>query len=104
MKLNCNQCGVCCKLFLINLSEEEYDSGNYKTVSDNFKLNDKFIDIESYGGNILEQNEDGSCVYLKDSKCSIHNYRPKVCGIFFCNSKNKKFTNMIEKINKNKLN
>jgi len=97
-------CGVCCKLFLINLSEEEYCSGNYKTVSDNFEFDDEFIDIKSYGGNILIQNDDGSCIYQKDNKCSIHKKRPIVCRNFYCTSKNKRFKSMIEKINKNKLN
>ena len=28
---SCNGCGLCCKLFYINLSREEYESGKFKT-------------------------------------------------------------------------
>ena len=32
----CSQCGVCCKLFVINLNKEEYNSKEYKTVFEKF--------------------------------------------------------------------
>lgn len=93
----CFQSGVCCKLFHININKEEYESGRYQTK---FAEHGPFTfeDAESIGANILEQHEDGSCIYLKDKKCSIHASRPKVCTAFFCNSKDPKFSGMIKKV------
>lgn len=92
--MECKQCGICCKLFLINLSEEEYKSKTYKTQFDEYT--DDFEEAELCGMNILAQNEDGSCIYLKDGKCSIHERRPQVCRNFFCESGEPK--SMVEKI------
>ena len=100
--MNCSQCGVCCKLFLINLTEEEYRSGKYKTVYDEFV--DDFFEAEQIGANIIEQKEDESCFYLKDGKCSIHSFRPDSCRNFFCDSTEERFKGMIEKIEKHKKN
>lgn len=99
--MGCLQCGVCCKLFLINLSKEEYLSGNYKTLFDEFgKV--EFIEAEFTCANILKQKEDGSCIYLEKGKCSIHEKRPQSCRNFFCDSKEELFQSMIEKIKKAK--
>ncbi len=94
----CDACGVCCKLFLINLTEEEYKSGSYKTQFQVFGQVDNFVEAEQDAVNIIEQKEDGSCIYLSDGKCSIHNMRPQSCRKFFCNSKDEKYKTMIEKI------
>jgi Fe-S-cluster containining protein len=99
----CSGCGVCCKLFLINLSRKEYKSNKYKTQFKDFDFINDFKEAESCGANIIEQKEDGSCFYLKDSKCSIHKTRPEACRAFFCSSKNKAFKEMIDDINKSKL-
>ena len=98
--MKCSQCGVCCKLFLINLTEEEYKSGRYETMFDEFV--EDFEEAELVGANILAQKEDNSCIYLKDGKCSIHSFRPQSCRNFFCDSEDKSFSKMIEKINEYK--
>ncbi len=97
--MGCNQCGVCCKLFVINLNEEEYKSGKYKTIFEGFGLMD-FEEAELTGANLLAQNEDESCIYLKEGKCSIHENRPQSCRNFFCDSNDPWFQPMIEKIRK----
>lgn len=94
----CSQCGVCCRLFMINLNEEEYRSKRYRTLFDEFDFVDDFREAEQIGANILAQKKDGSCIYLKDKRCSIHDKRPEVCRKFFCSSKEKKFESMIKKI------
>ena len=94
----CEQCGVCCKLFVINLNKKEYFSGKYKTIFAKFGKFE-FVEAELTGANLLDQKEDGSCIYLKQGKCSIHNFRPQVCRNFFCDSKDPWFIPMIEKIN-----
>jgi len=96
----CAQCGLCCKLFLINITREEWASHSYKTALRNFDNDDDFSVIETYGGNILEQKKDGSCIYLKNNTCSIHTRRPQACRNFFCVSKAKKFQGMIDIIKK----
>lgn len=115
----CFECGICCKLFLINLNKEEYNSSKYKTQFEEFGLVDDFEEAELCGSNIIKQQKDGSCIYLKPQKskiseaqgisdslvkgkCSIHLDRPKACRAFFCNSKNKDFKVMIKDINKYK--
>jgi Fe-S-cluster containining protein len=99
MTNKCFQSGRCCKIFLINLTEEEYKSGKYKTHGSEFGITEDFKEAEISGANTLEQKEDGSCVYLKDNKCSIHATRPKVCRAFFCTSKEEKFQDMIKMVN-----
>ena len=69
-----------------------------------FGLVDDFSDAELYGANIIDTKDDGSCIYLKGSKCSIHDSRPQVCRNFFCSSKDPKWKNMIELIQKKKEN
>lgn len=92
----CSQCGVCCKLFVINLSEEEYNSKKYNTQFEEFGLTEDFEGAEFCGANIITQKKDGSCMYQKDNKCSIHETRPEVCKKFFCIDPS--FKSMIEKI------
>lgn len=108
-KDTCNQCGVCCKLFLINLTEEEYKSGKYRLVFDELSedgVTEEFDEAEQCGANIIAQKEDGSCFYLdsETGQCSIHEDRPKACRNFFCSSDNPQFKNMISKINEYKDN
>lgn len=51
---------------------------------------------------ILDKNPDGSCVYLVNNRCSIHDSRPQVCRKFFCTTKAKKFQGMVEIISQSK--
>jgi Fe-S-cluster containining protein len=95
----CNQSGVCCKLFAINLNEKEYFSGKFKTEFEEFGIVKDFLEAEMIGANILTRLEDGSCIYLKDKICSIHKTRPQVCRGFFCNSEKEQFKDMITQIN-----
>ena len=107
--MTCSQCGVCCNLFLINLSEEEYKSGRYQTMFDEFVHDAEeskilgthemsFEEAEMVGANILKQKENKACIYLKNNKCSIHSFRPKACKNFFCSSEEEKFKKMIKTI------
>jgi putative endonuclease len=97
---SCSQCGICCRLFLINLTEKEWKSGRYKTQLKKSHFDDDFSAVLKYGGNIVSQNKDGSCIYLKNNKCSIHERRPQSCREFFCTSTLKKYKDMIQIIKK----
>ena len=87
---------------MINLSEEEYKSGRFRTLFEEFEMVDDFEEAEMCGANIITQKKDGSCFYLKGKKCSIHSTRPEVCWKFFCDSDKEEFKTMIEKIKENK--
>jgi len=98
----CDSCGVCCEIFLINLNEEEYRSHKFKTQLEEFGFINDFQEAESCGANIIEQKEDGSCIYLENKKCSIHLSRPAVCRKFFCVSEVEEFQGMILDISERK--
>jgi len=90
----CSQCGLCCQLFLINLSEVEYRSREYQTIFSDLALFEDFDAAASCGANILGQHTDGSCIYLAEGKCSIHERRPQVCRNFFCKGNEPEFAQM----------
>lgn len=98
----CKLSGVCCRLFYINLTKDEYESRKFKTQFDDFDFIEDFNEAEQYGANILKKNEDGSCIYLKDNKCSIHSIRPNACRDFFCTSPEPRFSQMVEMVAKEK--
>jgi len=101
--MKCSQCGVCCKLFIINLNKEEYNSRKYKTVFEKFGHFENWQEAEMIGANLLMQKKDGkTCIYLKNQKCSIYWRRPKVCQAFFCKSKEEWCHDMINKIKEKK--
>src|SRR4030042_3777208 len=90
----CSMCGLCCKLFWINLNEKEYYSGKYLTVFDDIKVYNDFTTAKECGANLLKQQKNGSCIYLQANKCSIHERRPAVCRQFFCSGTEKKYEKM----------
>ena len=90
----CLMCGLCCKLFWINLNEEEYYSGEYLTVFNDIKIFDDFTTAKKCGANLLKQQNNGNCIYLKANQCSIHKRRPLVCSKFFCSGTEKKYKKM----------
>lgn len=91
----CSRCGKCCRLFLINLNKKEWGSGWFQTELKEFDTGEDFSIVQKYGGNILRQKKDGSCIYLKNNLCSIHKRRPQVCRDFSCISTSGKFQEMI---------
>jgi Fe-S-cluster containining protein len=91
-------CGICCRIFFINLTESEYKSGLYQTMFQDHGFVNDFENATEIGAHFLAQNQDGSCLYLKDNQCSIHTKRPEVCRPFCCDSENPQFKDMIKKI------
>ena len=91
----CKLSGVCCRLFYINLTKEEYESKKFKTQFEEFGFVEDFEEAQEYGANVLSKKEDGSCVYLVDNKCSIHARRPNACRDFFCTSPEPRFAQMV---------
>ena len=94
----CSSCGLCCRLFLINLTKKEWESGKYETQFQEFPHKDSYRIAQKYGATLLKQHSDGSCIYQKNDMCSIHTDRPKACRAFFCSSKAKRFQTMVSQI------
>jgi Fe-S-cluster containining protein len=90
----CKMCGICCRLFLINLNQNEYYSGKYLTMFDDIETFKDFSRACEYGANLLKQQADGSCIYSRANKCSIHKKRPAVCKDFFCDGTENKYKKM----------
>jgi len=90
-----SRCGICCTLFPIPLTKKEWSSGIYKTLVRKTETKDDFDTVCAYGGNIMRQQKDEKCIYLKDNLCSIHEKRPQSCRDFFCTSTQKKYQKMI---------
>lgn len=99
----CSRCGLCCRLFLINLDEAEYASGEYLTVFDDLKMVEDFDQAADCGANLLAQQDDGSCIYLKAGGCNIHERRPTACREFFCGGNEDEFADMREEIRKTRI-
>jgi Fe-S-cluster containining protein len=64
---NCKYNLACCKIFTVPLLPSEISK--YKTLN---------------GTAQLDKNEDGSCTYHKNEKCSIWYDRPVACREFTC--------------------
>lgn len=96
MVSKCRACGLCCKLFYINLAKTEYKSGKYRTELEEFGKMKNFKEAEKCGANLLAKKVDGECIYLENNLCGIHNERPVVCREFFCTTKEMKFQGMVE--------
>ncbi len=98
--IGCRGCTLCCRLFLINLNEEEYRSGKYFTeLLTDGGIPDDFVFAEENGLNIVKKKKNGSCVYLRNNRCSIYDSRPEVCRDFLCSSPDIRFIEMIEELN-----
>lgn len=102
MTNSCTSCGICCKLFLINLSQKEYESREYKTMFQDDGFIENFKQAQNCGANLLAKKTNGDCIYLSNKRCSIHDTRPRVCRQFFCTSRNKKFVGMQKIVDKEK--
>ena len=80
----CNGCTACCHSVIMLLPDggdavETYDH-EIKTIAPGLT------------GPVLKQNADGSCIYLKDNACSIHERAPLICQSFDCRGWFLKFT------------
>ena len=101
-QIACSKCGACCRLFIVDLTKEEYLSGKYITdFKDQF---DSFKQADMAGANLLAQKEDKSCVYLENNICTIYHKRPKTCREFSCSSKKNKYRELIKIIKDYKKN
>lgn len=70
----CGTCAACCWFEMVYVMDHEtgYDTESMVSPIDGAVLR------------VLRHNPDGSCVYLKDGKCSIYELRPACCRGFDC--------------------
>ena len=73
----CGTCTLCCRVHFVFLHEDEYDQYEWGWCLRNG-------DPTKPIGRVLNRKPDGSCVYLGDSGCTIHDSAPKVCREFDC--------------------
>lgn len=74
----CNGCSACCRNDLIVLYPEDGDVvASYQTVEVTNPLTGALV-------RALDSKPDGSCVYLGDHGCTIHDRAPLVCRRFDC--------------------
>lgn len=68
--LKCNGCTACCKRDTIYLGPND-DPRAYKWHEEN-------------GYAVLDRKENGECIYLVETGCSIHGSAPEICRRFDC--------------------
>lgn len=75
-KTDCSYCQAPCCYLIVVLTEEEIDSGKYKT---------REVTMSNGTVTALDVNEHGRCVYgLPNGRCSIYEDRPSVCVNYTC--------------------
>jgi Fe-S-cluster containining protein len=68
----CNGCTACCSGPIVLHAAFGDDVASYRT---------KFVDGAGY---VLEQREDGSCIYRQGNGCAVWERRPAICRAFDC--------------------
>lgn len=77
-KVPCGTCTACCRWELIFLMPEcGDDPSKYLTEP-------AYNPVFDREGLALRHKDDGSCIYLNDKGCSIHDHAPVVCREFDC--------------------
>ena len=69
--VDCGECHECCRFFNIPLSPYECTWIEHEDTDDMM---------------YIKKKPDGSCIYLKDGKCSIYDNRPIACREYDCSN------------------
>ena len=75
----CRACGVCCRNKIIRVAPYEALrlARNLGLATTEF-----YRTFTSEGGGVLREKPDGTCVFLDDKSCRVHQDRPLVCRLF----------------------
>ena len=79
----CEQCqAYCCKRyaskeFAVVLTRDEYESFQETAVAASIYSADWSDQVIPYG-------DDGNCVLLRGTRCSVHEHKPRLCRKFSC--------------------
>ncbi len=77
----CNGCTACCRNQPVLLFPEHGDDP--KRLSRHYAVGPALV---------LEEAENGDCVYLEEGGCSVYEYRPVMCRAFDCRKHYLSFT------------
>ena len=94
--LKCDMCGKCCsyEIPITILDISRVAKGLELSCKEVF---DKYIErevSENSGIFKIKKKENAECVFLKNNKCSIHDFEPNICKFYFCQIPNKKESGM----------
>lgn len=68
----CGDCHACCFHYDVDFHQDFDDQAEYETETG----------IEDV--TVLKHRDDGSCIYLKNGRCSIYERRPYYCRVYDC--------------------
>lgn len=69
----CIQCGTCCRIRTISITGDDIKRIEVRGYTDFW---------EKRGKEKVMKRARGRCVFLKNESCSIHEFKPKICGKF----------------------
>ncbi len=94
----CNGCTACCRGDLIFLHP---DVGAYLRPKDDpsqYRCHRAVNPVSGESAWCLDRKDDGSCIYLGDTGCTIRNRAPTVCREFDCRGLFEKFSRQERKV------
>ena len=80
----CQKCGKCCrdkKGYVYPVTDDIRKMAKGMNM-DELEFRKKYLIEDTALITHLKSNEDGSCVLLKDNKCSIYEFRPQQCATY----------------------
>lgn len=81
-RFECQRCGLCCKApgyVFLTAKDIGQISRRLKLTQESFLSQ---YCTKAQGSHVLKAHEDGSCIFLKDFGCEIHEVKPKQCRDF----------------------
>ena len=83
-KFNCQSCGTCCRWSgSVLLSEEDISSLSSHLGVSELVFIDKYTRLAPNRNQLaLLDQEDGSCLFLRENRCSVYAVRPSQCRNF----------------------
>lgn len=82
IKFSCRQCGACCMRGFIYLKKGEPEKIAAFLSLDAVNFKKKYTSWYLWQGRVLNWDESGACIFLKNKKCSIYPVRPFQCSSF----------------------
>lgn len=86
IRFKCDTCAACCgdtkaRTRLILLLEAEVDRIAEKTLRNRGEFAERVVGSEPYAY-LMKKTENGKCIFLVDSLCSIYQIRPLICRFY----------------------
>jgi uncharacterized protein len=78
-QIDCMQCGACCKMLMINVTNEEANSVSQHLRISAAEFTEKYIEKSQEGQMIINRIP---CHFLKDTICTVYQHRFSECREF----------------------